>query len=251
MRNRRIKKLIRESLATGENTIQNNELETDWNELLVSHLNNVRQRKINRKKRSKYALLTASLLIVMFATLLVITSIDEIKAGNFNIIDAIKNMSENTEVDQISKRDAFPSLTEKTITTYGSYKEMFEKNEIIAYFKTDFAEPDFKIKSLEVTREGKGNTILVYYYRKEPIDMYSIQGYFENHSMQQSEHLTHPGLKFHSVIVDGIVVDLYTSQELNFAHFKKNDIAFIVEYHKLSDDFIENLVRNIKVYGKK
>ena len=251
MFNSRVKKLIREFMTADYDNRPYSESEPDWNNLLIEHLNNSRIKREKRKKWTRFTAMATVVIVLTFASLIVLTSIDEITAGNFNLIEAIRNLGKGVEINEIQEKMDYSTTIEKTIKTYNTYAEMLEENPIIDYFKADYIEPGFNIKSIELTREVQGNTFYILYYNTEINDMFAIRGYFQNNDVDQSHVWAYPNSEHKVVTIDNIVVDIFISSTTNHAEFKINGVSFIIEYHELSDRFIENTIRNIKVYGRK
>jgi hypothetical protein len=88
----RIKEIIRNSTKADKNDAGNDVFEPDWNELRAKHLNREREKELKRRKLVRIVGTAAAVIIMTFIALIFLTSIDEIRAGNFNIYDALREL---------------------------------------------------------------------------------------------------------------------------------------------------------------
>ncbi|MBN1624331.1 MAG: hypothetical protein JW903_08170 [Clostridia bacterium] len=250
MDNRRVKKLIRNAMTSSMEVKTTAISEPDWNELIVDHLNYSRTKRQRQRKWTRLTAMAAVVIVLTFTSLIILTSVDEIIAGNFNFIEAIRNLGRNVEIDEIQEKIDYPTDIEKSINTYATYEDFLGENPVIDYFKADYLDPGYELYSIELTREAMGNTIYVMYSNNQIRRMYAIRGYFENKEVSQSHVWSFPNSDHKTVVVDDVTVDLYTRSEVNHAMFEINGVEFIIEFYETGNGFIENTVRNLKVYGR-
>ncbi|HRX42791.1 MAG TPA: hypothetical protein P5315_08445 [Clostridia bacterium] len=248
---RRVKKLIRESMAA-DRAVQGMDIaEPDWNSLLIDHLNLTRQKREQKRRWTKLSVMTVSILVLAFTFLILLTSVDEIVAGNFNFLDAIRNLGTDFQIDEIQESIDYSAPAERSVDTYYSYFEFLGSNPIIDYFKPEYVESGFELHSIVLTRELWGNSIYIMYENKEINSMYAIEGRFENPEVDQSHVWSFPNSSHEVIEVDDISVDVYRhSSKMYNAMFKIRDVQFLIEYHNVFEGFLENTVRNLKVYGR-
>jgi len=251
MFNSRVKKLIRESMTADIGNGSASMDQPDWNGLLVEHLNQSREKRERKRKWTKLSAMTVSILVLAFTFLILLTSVDEIIAGDFNFIEAIKKLGTDFKIDEIQESIDYSIPVEKSVDTYYSYIEFLGSNPIIDYFKAEYVEPGFELHSIVLTRELWGNSIYIMYQNKEINSMYAIEGRFENSEVDQSHVWSFPNSEHEVIEVDDITVDVYRhSPRIYNAMFQIRGVQFLMQYSGYSEGFLENTVRNLKVYGR-
>ena len=250
MFDKRVRNLIRKSMASEASSSQPDTFEPDWNGLLVEHLTKVRQKHRNKRRVIKAFAVAAAMILLTFSSLIVITSLDEIRAGDFNIIDAIRNLGNGIETRDLQQNRKFPGTEEKTFDLFSSYSEFIDKYPTDDYFKPMYVADGYILQSIEYTRKKAGITLLLRYYNGDIPDMYTIKGYFKNPDIEQSSHTVYPSSEHIYFDIDGIQVVLHKSSYFNVLVFEKSGVEFTVEYIKMTEDFPENLIRSIEIYGR-
>jgi hypothetical protein len=251
MDSRRVKKLIREGLTVEVDVKTTAVSVPDWNGLLVDHLNYSRNKRLRQRKLIKLAAMAAVVIVLTFTSFIILTSVDEIIAGNFNFLDAIRNLGKDFQIDEIQESIDYSVPAERSVDTYYSYVEFLDSNPIIDYFKAEYVEPGFELHSIVLMRELWGNSIYIMYENKEIHSMYAIEGRFENSEVDQSHVWSFPNSEHEVIEVDDITVDVYRhSPRIYNAMFQIRGVQFLMQYSDYSEGFLENTVRNLKVYGR-
>jgi hypothetical protein len=242
--------IIRSSLKANYTSSENVLFKPDWNEILIMHISRERERKLKKRKLVRAVSTVTALIVMTFLSLIFLTSLDEIKAGNFNIYDAIRDLGKTIDITDIYYESQAIEMGKKEFSQYDKYSEFLLEHPLTTYYKGSFAEIGYEVESIQLAEYYEGKTIYSIFKNEITKNMFSISGFIKNPKVDTSTHTVYPSSEHSIREVDGIMVDFYEAEFGDFAIFTKDGIEFTMEYYKLPNEHIDYIISGLRVYGK-